>query len=502
MILFGLSLTVLVPLGLSTPPDYPYFNDEGSTLHAAERIAGGEHLYRDLLYFKAPLSYYGLGWLFLLFPLTLETARLAGAVVLAALVTGSALLATTLSRRGRDADALAWILGGVVWVASIYVVAQRVTWHNSWCASLASLTALVLYVTTGSPGRTLQWILVGCAVGMTALTKQTFGAAVVVGIIGHRLTMCALRRDRSSLSPAAPIALGLVGTLGLWAAYMYHLGGFTSFVQLAVLYPLNTPALASSLATPIPPIGLTRDSVLFYGPPLLLVWLGARVLHSRCDPDTTSDRLAYVVLALGLYLTLFPSANYSHLRPILPITLIVIAPWAREIAWQLPRRVQTLGALGVLLMCLTLAAIGTRSSSASSVPLALPRSGAVTGDRAIGTEMRRLVDTIDRLVHPREPIFVVPWGPLVYFLSDRPNPTRTRIIGPGQWNAETYQREFIDDLETQGVRLVIRVRREPGSQFDHMERYASILAAHVSDRFEQVARVGRFDLLMRRTVAN
>jgi hypothetical protein len=112
VVLFGLSLTILVPVSLSTPPGYPYFSDEGSTIHAAERIADGEHLYRDLLYFKVPLSYYGLGWLFLLFPVTLETSRLLGAVVLAALVTGSALLATRLSRQGRNTDVLALTLGG------------------------------------------------------------------------------------------------------------------------------------------------------------------------------------------------------------------------------------------------------------------------------------------------------------------------------------------------------------------------------------------------------
>ena len=132
-------------------------------------------------------------------------------------------------------------------------------------------------------------------------------------------------------------------------------------------------------------------------------------------------------------------------------------------------------------------------------PLGAARAGRVTADPRDARELQELVSAIDEHVGPNDAIFVVPWAPLVYFLSERRNSTRTRIIGPGEWNGEVYQREFVRDLENEPVNLVIHVRELPGTRFDEPTLYATTLFDHIDTHFERVATVGRFDLLMRET---
>ena len=495
---FGVSLVVLTRYAFRTPLGYPYFFDEGSTLYAAERIASGDHLYRDLLYFKAPLSYYSLGWLFRIFPITLETARLAGAVLLAGIVTGSGLLSARIAR-SEDKDPLfSWIVGITVAVVVLYVTAQRVTWHNSWCAAFASLVAMSLYIRTTENDNRIRLAVVGGVVGVTLLTKQTFGVALFAGIVAHLSILCGVERSSVSLRSLIPITVGLICPLALWALYMHEQGVLASFLQLAVIYPIGNNELISALALRPPPVGLTIECLVFYGPPILLMLLAAdavrRVQHGAA---MISEQLAYAVLALFVYGALLPSVNYSHLRPILPVSLIVIAPWIVRATRPLSNHLRRLTATALLVGVVVAAVRAMPSWTIPQEPLGAARAGRVTADPRDARELQELVCAIDRRVGSSEAIFVVPWAPLVYFLSERRNPTRTRIIGPGQWNGEVYQREFVRDLEDEPVNLVIHVRELPGTQFDEPTLYATTLSDHLDTYFERVATVGRFDLLMR-----
>ena len=409
---FGVSLVVLVWHAFRTPPGYPYFFDEGSTLYAAERIAAGEHLYRDLLYFKAPLSYYSLGWLFRICPLTLETARVAGAVLLAGIVTGSGLLSARFARSGDKDTLTSWIVGTVVAVAVLYVTAQRVTWHNSWCAAFASLVAISLYVWATEKNDRILWVVVGVVVGVTVLTKQTFGAALLAGILAHRSILCGVKRSAVPLGSLTQVTAGLCCPFALWAAYMYQEGVLWSFLQLTVLYPMGNNELTSALALRPPPVGPTFESLVFYGPPILLILLAADAVgRARHESTMVSEQLAYAVLGLFMYGALFPSANYSHLRPILPVSLVVIAPWVVRATRRLPHRLRLITATALLLGVVVSAVSAMPSWAVPQEPLTAARAGRVTADPRVAQELQELVSAIDERVGPTDAIFVVPWAP-------------------------------------------------------------------------------------------
>ena len=59
----------------------PNLVEEGLVLHVAQRLAAGEHLYRDIVFFTGPLPFEALGALFRLFGQEIAVARTAAAAL-------------------------------------------------------------------------------------------------------------------------------------------------------------------------------------------------------------------------------------------------------------------------------------------------------------------------------------------------------------------------------------------------------------------------------------
>jgi hypothetical protein len=116
-------------------------------------------------------------------------------------------------------------------------------------------------------------------------------------------------------------------------------------------------------------------------------------------------------------------------------------------------------------------------------------------------QLHRLVDAIHREIPAGEPIFVAPYSPGLYFLAERPNPTRHDAIVPGFATPE-IQQEVIQTLEREQVRLVVidlswldsRVRWQ-------LPAFAPHLWRHLNASYVQERTIGAFLLLRRKTPA-
>ena len=54
-----------------------------------------------------------------------------------------------------------------------------------------------------------------------------------------------------------------------------------------------------------------------------------------------------------------------------------------------------------------------------------------------------------------EPIVVLPWYPIVYFLAERPNPTRFDWLFPGYLKTDAAVASFIDEIDRSGAQVVV-----------------------------------------------
>ena len=127
------------------------------------------------------------------------------------------------------------------------------------------------------------------------------------------------------------------------------------------------------------------------------------------------------------------------------------------------------------------------------VPIsALPYAAGIEVPERTRQDLEGVVAEIQARTAPNEPIFVYPTSPLLYPLSERPNPTRFDHLNPGAANADQIA-HVIEDLEASGVRVVVisdfwqAAWGEPGAN--------AVLESWLAAHFTEIARYGGYRLL-------
>ena len=416
--------------------------DEGSTAAQALRVFNGELIYRDFFTVVTPGSYYTVAWLFHLFGPGLMVLRWA------ALVTGMGILLVTLVIARRVMTwpfAAAAALMTTVW--GWFLVTPN---FYSLQAGLFALIALWCYLRYADTGAT-RWILIaGIITGLTALVKQNIGAYAALAIVAStwlsrifgdppasRLRQGFGAQEAGGYTTGmfvAGICIPVVPTLLLlmlagagpylyesWVYYplaryperfavpypsffepLSEHGVFERWVRYViylpvVVYPLTAIALVRAREHRHAVMAIGLMGLLL----LLQSWPRADVPHILFGLQPTFILFAYLLyLGAGGYIG---SHIGSHIRVAIALTPLLVLLWQgyQRTDWEYANYVGQLNS--------------DRGRGVATVPIDAQRINLVTQYIRGNTE-------------PGDPIFVVPWAAGFYFLTDRPNPTRTDFM--------------------------------------------------------------------------
>lgn len=498
--------------------------DEGHLVATAQRLLQGDLLYRDIQTGIFPGIYYLAALLF-------ETLGMDVLVTRWVQVAVNTAIALVLWFAGLRMMRPRWAaLAPVAFLALVPLGFPVLTMLNYSTVSLAfGLVALLFMLRYVEENRTLDAVVCGLALALCALTKQNFGAlaglALLLGFLwGRRGSPLANRTVVAGLFPVVVAGGGL--TLAA-ASYFVATGSFADLVHATFTQLLSTQA--ASFYHPIPPIlgshpqgdglfvFLYSPPALFgylihgesllgvrispavcalairlsYGLPLLGLVLAPIVLYGTRETDRGSERRAsrVVVVFAGLFFFgIFPSAIWSHLAFVLPPVLLVGA-WVGDRFERALEVAKPGGARALYVSCavgvLLLALLAVRSVADirrwHPVALGLPRASVYLGGEE-ALLYRGATAFLEQCARIGEPIFVVPTHPLLYFVTDRPNPTRYDLTIPGDVDGEA----IIRALESSRTRCVI-FDPDMYPEFPPFEQLFPELADFLDTHYERVA---------------
>jgi hypothetical protein len=288
-------------------------------------------------------------------------------------------------------------------------------------------------------------------------------------------------------------------------------------VPLPALLPIVPADLATNVVWGPPPYLLYVKALLYL--PFALVAAGwtlaaADVRRGAGRQPATADEpgpagmtawplLCFATLALA---TVADRADYYHLRQVLPISLVMLA-------WLLARCRARLGrgmgiGAAVLLPFAPLILVGLGEAAAfraeQSTPLVTTR-GTVLVDATKAQDLGSLLAALAERTAPGEAIYVWPAETAIYFLADRPNPTRFGQLVPTELEilAEDdarAQRGIVRAIAAAGVRWAVAAPTEnvDGLPF---EAYAPLLSKYLEDNYPPVGRYGYWTLRQRMPVS-
>ncbi len=494
--------------------------DEGLSLYASERILKGQVPYRDFFVMVTPGTFYFQALLFKIFGSSVILGRWI-VLIEGALTT---MLLYLVAKRVNSIIYAA--LGAILFL--LWEFPQWMSTNYSWYGIILALL-VILSLSAYLVKQNYHWLLLASILaGLTAFFKQNMGffsALTIFLIIILRRIILAFRETNPPLAEETQfkgflkeigyLALGILIIFIPLIIYMVSKGALLVMFKDAVYYP--TFLYKEGAALPFPELlPIRAESVLSYLP-LITYPLTALIVIIRVILKLNTERdIELVMLAIFgslFFLASFPRADFIHVSfGIMPLFILFpyLLNWIFDmlstgLSWLFKAEEGAkLRIIQVVVVMLTL--IGPaflvrdgivinqerykwQQASISDVN----RAGDIYLSHYDALKIRTIVSFIRENTKPEDPIFVVPWAVMFYFLTERDNPTRWDLIIPTSlFNLD----EIIATLEEVKPRYVIW-----GYEWDvdgkKFEVYAQKLAKYIFDNYDTVEFTNKYEILER-----
>jgi hypothetical protein len=111
-----------------------------------------------------------------------------------------------------------------------------------------------------------------------------------------------------------------------------------------------------------------------------------------------------------------------------------------------------------------------------------------------------LVFELRQRTKPDEPILVLPWYPVLYFLADRPNPTRYDWLFPGYLASDEDRARLVDEISNGRVKtLVYNAAAIDGDATRRLAHFEPDLDRAIRQHFRVDKQFGRFIIMTRKS---
>ena len=424
--------------------------DEGTLLEGAVRIVDGQLLGRDFFEVVGPGTFYWLALFFKLFGVTFLASRIC--LFVSSLAT--ALSIYFLSRR---------VCRGYQVLPCIFVFATyfcfqgpAISHHvDSNCFALLAVVCMVLWQDVHK-----SWLLIaaGALAGATILTMQPKGILLLFAFLVWLWIQ--YRRQSTPLTALAWVAGGCCGVVAPMLGYFWSRGALGDLIYANVVWPSQNYGAVNSVHYASGILGFFNHWIvpghgvnwtvgmaavlvipLFFvaALPALVLLLGARAGVKAIRAEIA----LYWLAGSALWFSELHRKDISHLvigSPLLVILCVFYLQQRRNKGFRL-----ALQSLSVTSVCL----------AACTLILALVARPTMTRVGQIRMIAHDPVPTvIDEHVPPGGDIFIYPYSPMYYFLSDTTNPTRYSFAVYNYYTASQFG-EIIRSLDQHRVKYVL-----------------------------------------------
>ncbi len=397
-------------------------SDEGIYLDAAERILHGQKPYVDFFGYMSPGSFWMQALAFQLFGITLA----AGRVLVILYVALECSLVYWLVQR--FASRAAGIVIALLFLAFQTADPNMLTAQHRWDSSAFALASIALCVAAGRGRLTASGVLIACA----ALATPSVALVAIATLVWLRKRAGWYLLGIALAGTSAVIALWLNGILPAliqqlrWLSRNYSavnamhygaiIGGYKTLfegagawelpVRFCVVFCLALPAL-------LPVVALAGGATF---------WARRK---SRGEPF--GAMLPYFLLCvIALVASTYPRSDVAHLAYVAALPYAVVGILAYR---SLPARPRAW-------LTMSIAVWAAVFALQAQLPGSLEALQTPVGDVRASAAEAPVVEELLSRVRPHQSLFVYPYKPLLYFLTQAENPTRYPYLSPGMMTNE------------------------------------------------------------------
>jgi len=414
-------------------------NDEGILLEPAQRLSEGARPYVDFFGYMSPGSYWIQAALFRLFGMSLWVARLPvilGFALQSALVFW--LVTRLASLRAATATVIAfvgfqiadpafltaqhrWDSATLALAGVCCAIASEKKWAlaasgallalAAWCTPSVALVAILVAIWLLS-SREHRYLFASFVAGAGAIVVAAIGSLWAThSLLGFFNQMLWLKQNYAAMN-----TMPYGSVIGGYGALLEGPGGVEALVRGLLVSCIALPAI-------LPPLAIVLWSIL-------MLRKNAFCLNHAWEV------VLLLSVSVALVVSTYPRADMMHLAFVcaLPYALA-----AAGLAQLLSVRAGAILAFAVIPFALLFSLNGFAGSfSARRIPTPV---GIVRAAPGVAPELQKLVSAI----HPGDGLFVYPYMPMDYFITQAKNPTRFAFVMPGMMTS-TDEGEVLAEL--------------------------------------------------------
>jgi len=395
-------------------------NDEGLILEPAQRILGGARPYVDIFGYMTPGSYWLQALVFRVFGLALWTGRLI------VIFDFSLQCALVFWLTWRIASRNAAIAAALMFAGFQIADPSALTATHRWDSATLALAGVAAAVSDSKSRWLASGALLAAAAWCTPALAAVGGAVILFLAVRSRRDLVPFAAGIASITIPAVVFLlwtgsfrGLLNQLA-WLRANYSALNVMPYGSIIGGYRALFEGSAGAAELGIRGVLVACIALPAILPPIAVISMA--ILRPRETPERRPAIELLTLAAIAFVATVFPRADIAHLAFVaaLPYALSVAG-----IARLLPARAGAAFAMPVILLA---AVFGSNffTSLRATTPIVSP----VGALRVPSTQANGVAQLLSR-VRPGSSLFVYPYMPLHYFLTQAKNPTRYSFLAPG-----------------------------------------------------------------------
>jgi hypothetical protein len=422
------------------------YYDEGYILNAALRTAHGQIPYKDFDMVYTPISFVYTAGFLKVFGESVLSERLGVLVLTFFSLTAIVILIRKFTKN-------IWLIA----LSVLFFIAWGPTHLNfAWPVMFAAcflLYATLFYLLGIKRNSKKFFFLTGLMTVLVFLSKQNFGAGVFVVFL---IALIFLKSANKKIF-LKHYLLGVISLSTIYFLYLLITSSLLPFIQNMYLYTLKRVVLDKGLDTPFLYEGsfIARVAkLIFYTLPLTISIACSWIVYKRDKNMLFIPLLIIIFYLLGVR----PTTDYVHVTPLIALSFLPLL-----VLYKYSKKLLIKASVIILLIILTFVGFYTAYykgyyqweasmndytyfSENSKLHIYLKKEQSV--------DATALQKYVDNKVGKNDYIFVNYYTPLVYFITDRENPTPYDLISTNQL-PDSYQQNIIRILQQKKVKLVM-----------------------------------------------
>lgn len=450
-------------------------HDGGYILHSAQRMLGGKMIYKDFDFVYTPGSVLLTTTIFKIFGQSIFIERLFALIL-------SLFTIYLLFKLLKLLNTKYWILNTAL---LIYIAwgPTHINFISPVMLSISTGICTIFFLLKTLHEKDKQYLLyAGLTTGITFLWKQNFGIMLFVTGISFFLFNHSFRKK----SYIYQYLIGTIIPLVSFLVFLILTGSLIGYINNFWFYTIQNIIIDQKLTTQFfygSTVFQKLIKAAFYLTPVWISTIAGLVLlkHNR--------KYLFICIWVVLYylVSIRPETDFVHLVPILSLVGIPLLLTTQQ-------KNKYLKIFGIF-TAMALIFIGFYSSLFLGYyrwenPLIENTKWNRNSNINIWTDKRwyqlidRLIQTIDKYSTKNDYLFINANAPLLYFLTERRNPTRFDFVIPYA-EEKQYQEEIIKNLESKKVRLVIT---------EKSDKFNTLVSQYIMVQFQPIDEIDKYIL--------